>query len=41
MGGRASAARLFVSVCNVKGQKPVHPLQIETTAWALLVCLNL
>lgn len=41
MGSRASAARLFVSVCNVKGQKPVYLLQIETNAGALLVCLNL
>ena len=35
------ALRGFVSICNVWGQKPVYLLQIETNAWAPLVCLNL
>lgn len=32
MGSRSAAACLFVSVCNVQGQKPVYLLQIETNA---------
>ena len=32
MGSRSAAACLFVSVCNVWGQKPVYLLQIETNA---------
>ena len=41
MGSRSVAACLFVSVCNVRGQKPVFVLQIEMNAWTPLVCLNL